>query len=117
MLSSRTHALLDYLVGLLLIVAPFLFGFADGTAAQMVPTILGAGTVVYSLITRYELSLAKIIPYRIHLGIDAAAGIVLLASPWLFGFAERIWWPHVLVGVVELAVVALSLRGGSRATI
>jgi len=114
MISSKTHGVIDYIVGILLIAAPFIFGFADGSAAQWVPMILGAGTIVYSLMTRYELSAAKVIPYRIHLGIDALAGLLLLVSPWLFGFAEQIWWPHVIVGLAELGVVAMSWGNASR---
>ena len=63
---------------------------------------------------RAELSAAKVIPYRIHLGIDALAGLLLLVSPWLFGFAEQIWWPHVIVGLAELGVVAMSWGNASR---
>lgn len=61
-----------------------------------------------SLLTAYELSVAKLIPYRVHLGVDIVQAVVLVASPWVFGFAVVIWWPHVLVGVFELAVVAAS---------
>jgi hypothetical protein len=28
--------------------------------------------------------------------------VFLLASPWLFGFADRIAWPHVLFGLIEI---------------
>ena len=110
MISTRTHAVLDYAVGALLIAAPFLFGFATGGPEQWVPQVLGAATIVMALVTRYELSIAKLIPFRAHLLVDAASGALLLISPWLFAFADRIWWPHVLVGVVELVVVALSWR-------
>lgn len=108
MIDSRTHAIIDYVVGVLLILAPFIFGFATGGPAQMVPMILGAGIIVYSLLTRYEISIAKLIPYQVHLVIDILGGLLLLVSPWLFGFANEIWWPHVLVGIAELGVVALS---------
>jgi hypothetical protein len=108
MIPSKVHAVLDYLVGVLLLAAPYLFGFATGGPAQMVPMVLGAGIIVYSLLTRYELSIAKLIPYRIHLMIDVLGGLVLLASPWLFDFTDVIIWPHVTVGILELVVVALS---------
>jgi hypothetical protein len=36
------HSVVDYIVGILLILAPLLLGFADGTAAQWVPQVLGA---------------------------------------------------------------------------
>jgi len=107
-MSSRVHGIIDYLVGLLLIFAPIILGFADGTAAQWVPQILGALVLLMSLLTDYEYGLAKLIPYRTHLILDIVESVILLASPWLFGFANRIWWPHVVVGIVELIVVALS---------
>jgi hypothetical protein len=115
MIASKIHAIIDYVVGVLLIVAPYLLGFANGGPEHLVPVVLGAITVAYSLITRYELSVAQIIPYRGHLGIDAALGGLLAVSPWLFGFASSIWWPHVLVGLLELAVVALSWAGAATA--
>ena len=113
MIPSRVHGIIDYLVAALLLLAPFLFGFADGGPAQMVPTVLAVVIVIVSLLTRYELSVAKVIPYSVHLVLDVLVGLVLLVSPWLFGFADQIWWPHVLVGVVSFVVVALS-RGGRR---
>lgn len=110
MIPTRVHGIIDYLTGVLLIAAPFIFGFADGTAAQWLPILLGAMTIAMSLLTRYELSIAKIIPLPVHLVVDVASGLLLAASPWLFGFADRIWWPHLLVGLVEIVVPLLTRR-------
>jgi hypothetical protein len=112
-MNSRIHGLLDYLVAVVLIVAPYLFGFANGGPEQVVPQALGALVIVLSVITNYELSLAKLVPYRVHLGIDGVQALFLLLSPWLLGFAGRIWWPHVLVAIVEMVVVALSWRNAA----
>lgn len=101
-IPTRVHGMLDYLVGLLLIAAPWLLGFADGTWAQWSAIIVGIAALIYSLLTRYELGLVKVIPMPTHLALDALSGLFLAASPWLFGFADRIWWPHVLVGLVEI---------------
>jgi len=113
MISSRTHSVIDYIVGVILLVAPYVIGFADGTAVQYVPQVLGVLALLMSLTTRYELSVAKLIPYRTHLVLDIVQSVILLLSPWLFGFASRIWWPHVLVGLLEIVVVALSWRGAA----
>ena len=110
MISVKTHAIIDYVVGVLLVLAPFILGFAEGGAAMWVPILLGLSIIVYSLLTRYQLSVAKVIPLKAHLALDAIGGLVLLVSPWLFGFAELIWWPHVLVGLAELGVVAMTDR-------
>jgi hypothetical protein len=110
MIPTRVHGIIDYIVGILLILAPYLLGFADGTAAQWTPIILGAGAILYSLLTRYELGVAKVIPMPVHLGLDIASGVLLAASPWLFGFAERVWLPHVVVGLAEIIIAALTQR-------
>ncbi len=51
-----THGVLDYVVGALLIVVPYLLGFADGTAAQWVPQVLGLVAIGGGLMTDYERS-------------------------------------------------------------
>lgn len=108
-MSTRTHGVVDYVVGVLLIVAPWLFGFAGaGGMAVWVPVILGIVLILASLVTTYEYSLAKLIPMPAHLGLDAGIGIILLVSPWLFGFAGVIWWPHVLVGIVEIGAAVFT---------
>ncbi|MBS1303446.1 hypothetical protein [Loktanella sp. SALINAS62] len=110
MINTRTHGIIDYVTGALLLVAPYLFGFANGGAAQWVPQLIGAVIIIMSLVTRYELSVAKVIPLKVHLGADLVTGILLAVSPWLFGFASLIWWPHLLVGLLEIVVVALTKR-------
>jgi hypothetical protein len=103
-LSTRVHGMIDYATGALLIIAPWLFGFADGSAAQWVPMVLGASILVMSLITDYELSLTRIIPMGAHLAVDGLGGALLAASPWLFGFADRTYWPHLIIGIAEIGV-------------
>lgn len=109
-ISTRIHGVIDYVVGVILIAAPFLLGFADGTAAQWVPILLGVATIVQSLLTRYELGAVPLIPMPAHLGIDVGVGLILAASPWVFGFADRVYLPHLFFGVLSLVVVALSQR-------
>lgn len=116
MIDTRTHGIIDYVTGALLLVAPYLFGFATGGIEQWLPQLIGATIIVMSLITRYELSIAKIIPLNVHLGVDAVSGVLLAVSPWLFGFADLIWWPHLLVGLMEVAVVMMTKRHADTVT-
>jgi hypothetical protein len=113
-MNSRIHAILDYATGLLLLAAPYILGFANGGPEQVVPQLLGAMIILLSLTTSYELSIAKIIPYRVHLIIDIVQALFLMASPWLLGYADRVWLPHVAVGIFELVIVTLSWRGATR---
>jgi len=107
-INTKTHGVLDYIMGLILIASPWLFGFADGTAAQWVPIILGAAALVYSLMTDYELGATRIIPMKTHLTLDIMSGILLAVSPWLFGFADRVSTPHVVLGIIEIAAALMT---------
>lgn len=108
-IPTRIHAVVDYLTGVLLIVSPWLFGFAVGGVAQWLPVVLGAGVIVYSLVTDYEYSATRALSMPAHLGLDAAGGALLAVSPWLFGFADIVYWPHLIIGLFEIAT-ALTTR-------
>jgi hypothetical protein len=110
MIPTRVHGVIDYVVGLLLIAAPWLFGFADVQNAMLVPVILGIAALLYSLMTQYELGALRVIPMPVHLMLDAGSGLLLLLSPWLFGFADVIVWPHVVFGILEIGVALMTQR-------
>ena len=108
-IPTKFHAPLDYIVGVALIAAPWIFQFSDVTAAAAVSIVLGIGLIVYSLFTNYELGVWKVAPMAVHNLIDVVAGGFLAASPWIFGFADEstnVWVPFVVVG---LAAVFLGL--------
>ena len=107
-INTKTHGVLDYLMGILLIVSPWIFGFADGGAAMWIPVILGIGTLLYSLLTNYELGAFKVISMKTHLGIDMIAGIFLAVSPWIFGFADTVYMPHLTLGIIEVLAVIMT---------
>jgi len=104
-IPTRFHAPLDYIVGAVLIAAPWIFGFSDIGAATAVSIVLGAGLIAYSLVTNYELGVWKVAPMALHNLIDIIAGAVLAASPWLFGYADEgaeVWLPFVVIGVAAI---------------
>jgi hypothetical protein len=109
-IPTRTHGYLDYLIGILLIAAPWVLDFADGGPEQWIPIILGAGLIVYSLLTDYELGAMRVIPMPVHLILDIASGVFLAASPWLFGFADDVWAPHLIVGLLEIGAGLMTKR-------
>ena len=107
-IPTRIHGFLDYLVGLLLIAAPWVFGFARGGAETWIPVILGAGALVYSLFTNYELGVVKRLPMPTHLTLDLLSGLLLAASPWLFGFSDFVYLPHLVLGVLEVGAALMT---------
>jgi hypothetical protein len=115
--STSVHGIFDYLVGIALLLAPNVFGFADvGGAAVFIPRLVGALTLLQAVLTRYELGLFKVLPMRTHLTFDYILSILLALSPWLFGFANQpshVWMPHVVVGVIGF-LLALMTETASR---
>jgi len=111
-IPTKVHAVLDYVVAIALILAPTIFMFEEvGGAAVIIPRILGIGLILYSLFTRYELGLVKVIGMPVHLVFDIVASVFLIASPFLFGFineAPNAWLPHIAVGVAVILVVLCS---------
>lgn len=112
-IGTKTHGYLDYIVGALLIAAPWLFGFDKNDAAVYIPVILGASAIVYSLLTDYELGAWPELSMRTHLALDLASGVLLAVSPWLFGFADYVWAPHLIFGLLEIGVALMTQRSPS----
>lgn len=120
-IPTKVHGALDYIVAIALILAPMLFGFQEvGGAAVVIPMVLGVGLFVYSLFTNYEWGIFKVISMPYHLVIDVLASILLIVSPFLFGFIDEepnAWLPHIAVGVTVILVVLFSQSTPSKADV
>lgn len=110
-MHTKAHGVADYLVSCLLIVSPWLFNFSDGGAETWVPVILGAATIIYSLLTDYELGIARILSVPAHLTLDMWTGILLAGSPWILKFNDVVYLPHLIIGLAEVAVALFTVRG------
>lgn len=106
--STRAHGVLDYLLGVLLIALPWLFGARPASAPGAIPITLGALILIYSLVTDYELGAVRRLPVPVHLWMDALCGLVLGASPWVFAFDQQLWIPHAALGATLLLVAFLT---------
>lgn len=109
-IGTKTHGYLDYIMGALLIAAPWIFDFNRGGAETWVPVVLGAGVILYSLLTDYELGVSPQISMRTHLMLDLVGGALLAVSPWLFGFADYVWGPHLIFGLLEMGAALMTER-------
>jgi len=113
-IPTRVHGVLDYVVGLLLIASPWLFGFAYGGEETWIPVVLGAGALLYSILTDYEWGVTKTLSMRTHLTLDLMSGVLLALSPWIFGFADTVYGPHLVLGLFEIAASLTTRRVPSR---
>ena len=111
-LPTKVHGVLDYVVGIALILAPNIFQFSSmGGTAVWIPRVLGVVLIVYSLVTNYEWGVFKLVAMPYHLVIDFLAALFLAASPFIFGFfrdSPNVWLPHLVVGIAVLLVVIVT---------
>lgn len=107
-ISTRTHGMLDYIIGVALILAPWLFGFANDGPSTWIPVALGIGIIVYSLLTNYELGAVRAISMPAHLWLDGLGGLFLALSPWLFDYADYVYLPHLIVGIAEIGAALMT---------
>jgi len=85
-LPLAIHVLIEYGIGLLTILAPFLFSF-DATAAEILSVLTGAGILVFAVLTDAPTGIARTLPVASHVVIDYVVGLFLIVAPFVFGFA------------------------------
>lgn len=112
--SRRIHATLDYAVSSLIAALPLALNLPeDGPIAQALKRHASiSGTL--SALTDYERGVVPVVPYRVHLAIEALAVGVLIVGGLQPGGKDRRyrWIPFVLAGVIA-AILLLSLPGAS----
>jgi hypothetical protein len=107
-IDTKTHGYMDYIMGIFLIASPSLFSLNLNAMESTIFYVVGATALLYSLATNYELGLIKIIPMKGHLMLDIFSGVFLAASPWLFGFADLVYRPHLVLGMIEIGTALLT---------
>jgi hypothetical protein len=103
------HAVLDYGLALLFIVAPKALGFGSPAAIALSHGI-GVLYLAASLVTGYPLGAVHLLPFRLHRVLESALGVAWIALPWLFGFATDAVARNffVLAGLALLVVTSLT---------
>ena len=81
------HVVIEYGVGVLTIVAPFLFSF-DSTAAKLLSVLVGLGILVLAVMTDAPTGVARSLPVASHVVLDYVLALFLIVSPFVFGFAD-----------------------------
>src|SRR5688572_21457010 len=110
-IDSTLHGMTDYTVGAFLTTAfPHAAGIENTPAATQIRAA-GALHIGYSLLTKYPLGVAKLIPYKAHLALDAIGALALAATPFVTGQWKKgtgQWVPHVALSLFELGSLAMS---------
>lgn len=107
--TRHIHAWLDYPVALSLIVLPFVLGLGvSNSLAAIVAPLVGVAALILTVLTDHETGLIRVLPYKLHLAVDLAVGLVFLALPWAAGFQGLDAAYYLLNGAAVVAVIALS---------
>lgn len=112
MYSLKSHNILDYVLGSVLLVGPWLFGFQAIPEARVLFLLCGIAVITYSLMTKYAYSFTQMIPLGVHMTLDTIIGVVLILAPAMFGYrgliTEAQSVAHIIMGVGLVSLVALT---------
>ena len=113
-IPTRFHGILDYIVGIFLIVAPWVLDFSENDAATWTMVIAGIIVLAQAAMTDFEVGLIRRIPMQSHLMMDFGLGVLLALSPWLFQFDDYVYMPHLIVGIFSILASLTTHRVPSR---
>jgi hypothetical protein len=104
MATKRWQDWVELVLGIWLVISPWVVGFADMEAARTNAVILGVAIVVYSLI---ELG----VPKAWEEWVSAAMGLWLVISPFVLNFSQHTaaTWNTIAVGVLTLVFALWAL--------
>ena len=116
--TKTIHAYLDYPVAVALIALPFAFGLGSSNQiALQLSVATGIAAFILTLLTDHQLGVYKIIPYKIHLLVDAIVGVVFVAAPFVFSFKGIDAIYYWIIGATVLTVVSLHKPEDAPATL
>jgi hypothetical protein len=109
-LPLSAHQAIEPIAALLLIAAPWIFGFSDNDTATTLSVIIGVVVLLTGMSTRWRMSLVKLIPLRTHFMMDVGVGIALIVLPFIAGFSDHGGATRffVIAGVLELGTALMT---------
>lgn len=114
-IDATLHGVTDYSVGTTLLTAfPRLAGI-EGTESARQIRVAGGAHAGYSTLTDYPLGIVKLIPFKVHLALDAIGAVALAATPFITGQwkkGTRHWLPQVGLGLFELSSLVMTDPSG-----
>ncbi len=110
LISRQVHGIIDYIFAALLIASPWLFGFSDHAVASRLALAFGGFTVMYSLMTNYELGLLRFVPFAVHRFFDLVIGVMLAGATWHFSLTGRPGLVFTILGILALLVTIFTRR-------
>jgi hypothetical protein len=108
LIPKSLHAWLDYPVALGLIAMPSILGLgAANPAAFWLSVVVGFGALIATLLTDHQFGVLRVLPFKLHLVIDLAAGLTFLVAPFVLGLAGMEAAYYWILGATVVVVVGL----------
>jgi|SRR5687767_7820431 hypothetical protein len=110
------HGLADFSYVPLVLAAPKLAGFENNKEAALICRAFAASALAYSLCTDAKWGAIKLIPYKVHAGLDVASGILAFGAAMIPQIAKNKAARNTFIamGLTGLVVGTLSLIGAKR---
>lgn len=111
-INTKLHGTLDYTIGGLLMLSPWMFNYSRESAAEVwIPVISGAVAIFYTLFTDAEFGIIRKIKLSNHFLLDLVLGSFLVASPKLFNYSGYVYLlPYLWIGLFKIFI---SLAAGN----
>lgn len=107
-INSTTHATADYMMGVMVAAAPWIVLYNHDYLATLISVGYAALVLIMTFFTRFEGGFVRIIPYKVHLGIDTIAGIAFILLPWLLGLSRAATWTMTILGAAAVLITMAS---------
>ena len=115
-IKRNEHGLADFSYVPLVFAAPNITGFENNKQATLLCRTFSVSALAYSLCTDAKWGAIKLIPYKVHAGLDVASGILAFGAAILpkINQDKAARNTFIVMGLTGLIVGTLSLIGAKR---
>ncbi len=106
-ITTKAHGILDYSAVVVVFLLPHLLHWSAGLTQLMMG--MAGGALLYTLLTRFELGVIKVLPVTVHLVLDFLVGLVFLATAFtVHGEPSSARIALVILGLLEIGAAVMT---------
>jgi hypothetical protein len=96
-----------YPLAIVTMASPWIFNSANGThfvnvggASLFFPFMFGWFSLLMAIFSNTK-GFINIFPSQMHCTLLTIVGFVIMVAPWLYGFHDRVFLPHLILGAIN----------------
>ena len=107
-IPTKVHGMLDYSSVLLCLILPRALNLSERTTTLL--TFVALTALVYTILTRFELGLVRVLPTKVHLLLDFLSGALLCAAPFMIvpGASQNEKTILIALGLFEIGAALMT---------